>query len=290
MKEGFAIGGGLIVAGLVMQSVFGPFNWDVLRWPYNIIILAVFLLTIVTIHSTRESIYASRFLSTAKAAVPALIYTLSLTVIMGLTIQNEEEQGIRNMLRFWPFILCYIYMVVIVGLVCLKQSSLIVHRHATRATWTSLVSHLGLFIALTAASLGNGDMKQLKMITKVDIPKWKAIDNYHSVIDTPFGIELKKFIMEQYDDGSPKRFASEIVIHDKHEKTTNATVDVNKPVEVGRWKIYQYSYDTEAGPNSEISIFELVSDPWLPAVYTGIYMMIAGAVLMFVSGVRRKEQ
>jgi cytochrome c biogenesis protein len=32
--------------------------------------------------------------------------------------------------------------------------------------------------------------------------------------DLPFDVELKKFIVEYYDTGMPKLFASEIVIHD----------------------------------------------------------------------------
>ena len=70
------------------------------------------------------------------------------------------------------------------------------------------------------------------------------------------------------------------------------TVDVNKPVEVEGWKIYQYGYDTQMGAMSDTSILELVSDPWLPYVYVGIYMMLLGAVCMFVLGgkINRKSQ
>ena len=38
---------------------------------------------------------------------------------------------------------------------------------------------------------------------------------------------------------------------------------------------------------SQVSIFELVTDPWLPAVYTGIYMLLAGAFCMLIFGVRK---
>ena len=105
----------------------------------------------------------------------------------------------------------------------------------------------------------------------------------------PLAIELKKFILETYDDGSPKRYASEIQVLTKSGKNIQTTIDVNKPAEVDGWKIYQYSYDMQMGAQSQISILELVSDPWLPLVYTGIYMMLAGAVCMFVLGGRRKE-
>ena len=63
---------------------------------------------------------------------------------------------------------------------------------------------------------------------------------------------------------------------------------MNKPYEVDGWKIYQYGYDTHMGTKSQISILELVSDPWLPLVYAGIYMMLTGAVCMFVIGGRKR--
>jgi hypothetical protein len=36
------------------------------------------------------------------------------------------------------------------------------------------------------------------------------------------------------------------------------------------------------GKWSEVSVFELVRDPWLPAVYTGIFLMLAGAACLFL--------
>jgi cytochrome c biogenesis protein ResB len=56
---------------------------------------------------------------------------------------------------------------------------------------------------------------------------------------------------------------------------------VNKPFSIDGWKIYQLNYDTTMGRWSEISVLELVRDPWLPVVYTGIAMMLLGALCMF---------
>ena len=142
---------------------------------------------------------------------------------------------------------------------------------------------------MTTATLGNADMQRLRMITVVGESEWRALTQDGAIREMPLAIELKQFIMETYDDGSPKRFASEIQILTKSGKKIQATVDVNKPVEVDGWKIYQYGYDTQMGAKSQISILELVSDPWLPLVYTGIYMMLAGAVCMFILGGRRKR-
>jgi len=62
--------------------------------------------------------------------------------------------------------------------------------------------------------------------------------------ELPFDVELKKFIVEYYDTGMPRLFASEIVIHD-HEsgKATPATVKVNEPVFHRGIAIYQSSFD-----------------------------------------------
>ncbi len=292
--EGFLIGGGLIIAGLMLELSVGPVVWDTFAWPVNAIVLAVFQLLIVAMYLMRRMVFAFRFVGTFHAAIPALAYALVLTVIMGLTRQTVNGQWLNNMLTFWPFVLIYVYMAVILGLVILRQiRTAFVKRssiNGQRPTgqW-SVILHLGLFIAMTTATLGNADVQRLKMIVAKGEPEWRALDQQGVVKELPLAIELKQFIMEQYDDGSPKRFASEIQILTQSGKNVHTTVDVNKPAEVDGWKIYQYGYDTQMGAMSTTSILELVSDPWLPAVYVGIYLMIFGAVVMFVLGGRRKR-
>lgn len=286
MKEGFLIGGCLILAGLALQLSVGPVVWEAFAWPVNGIVLAAFVAMIVAMHLLRKKVYAFRFLSTYQAAIPVMCYAVVLTIIMGLTRQSNNGSWINNMVTFWPFVLIYVYMALIVGLVVLKSA---LHLKTPSKIVAGLF-HLGLFITMTTATLGNADMQRVKMITAIGEPEWRALDQQGRVKEMPLTIELKRFIMETYDDGSPKRFASEIQILTKSEKNIQATVDVNKPVEVDGWKIYQYGYDTSMGAQSNTSILELVSDPWLPYVYPGIYMMLAGGVLMFVTGVRRKEE
>jgi len=62
--------------------------------------------------------------------------------------------------------------------------------------------------------------------------------------DLPFDVELRKFIVEYYETGMPKLFASEIVIHD-HETgaATPTTVKVNEPAFHRGVAIYQSSFD-----------------------------------------------
>lgn len=305
MKEGFAIGAGLIVVGIMLELSVGPVIWDDFRWPVNGIVLAGFLSIIAIIFLLRKKVYGFQFIGTYQAAIPALAYAVVLTIIMGLTRQElrtgEGNMWFNNMLSFWPFVLIYVYMSVILGVVILRRLSQIANRKTSNRKWQDipfLLNHLGLFIAMTTATLGNADIQRLRMITMKGEPEWRAMDQRGMIVEMPIIIELKEFIMEVYDDGdaeqssparslSPKRFASDIQIQTKTGKNIQATVEVNKPVEVDGWKIYQYGYDTQMGAMSDTSILELVSDPWLPLVYTGIYMMLAGAVCMFIFGSRK---
>ena len=294
MIEGLLIGGGLIVSGLMLELSVGPVDWDAFRWPVNGIVLAGFLALIAIIFLLRKKVYGFQFIGTYKAAIPALVYAVVLTVVMGLTRQTVNGVWLNNMLSFWPFVLIYVYIAVILGLVVLSKVRRLLKQQDHSLTsclspLTSVLNHLGLFLAITTATLGNADMQRLKMITVKGEPEWRALTPQQEIVEMPIAIELKEFVMETYDDGSPKRFASDIQILTQTGKNIETTVEVNKPVEVDGWKIYQYGYDTQMGAMSQTSILELVSDPWLPLVYTGIYMMLAGDVCMFIFGSRKKS-
>ena len=273
------------MTGLMLQLCVGPVIWDLFDWPVNGFVFVSLILINIGIYLLRGRVYGCRFLSTYRAAVPALGFAVALTIIMGLTRQTVNGKWFNNMLTFWPFILIYVYITIILAQVVIYH---IIHFRWQRDI-PFLLNHLGLFIAITTATLGNADMQRLKIITTIGTPEWRAIGDNGMIKELPIAIELKKFIMEEYDDGTPKRFASEIQILTKTCKNILTTVDVNKPSEVDGWKIYQYGYDTAMGKMSNTSILELVSDPWLPMVYTGIYMMLAGAIAMFILGVRRNK-
>jgi cytochrome c biogenesis protein len=60
----------------------------------------------------------------------------------------------------------------------------------------------------------------------------------------PFEVELKKFNVDYYATGMPKRFASDIVIHDARRNTSKAfTVEVNHPVVYDGVTIFQSSFE-----------------------------------------------
>ncbi len=87
----------------------------------------------------------------------------------------------------------------------------------------------------------------------------------------------------------PQKYSSDLVIVDPEEGEKRITVEVNKPYKHRGWKLYQQSYDKRMGKWSQISVLEAVRDTWLPLVYAGIFMLLAGAAYLFWTGSQTKE-
>ena len=437
LKEGFVIGGGLVVTGLMLQWGTGPVDWSHFAFPVNVVVLVAFVLLVLLAYVFRSKVYAFRFMGTQWAAVPALVYAVVLTIIMGLTKQlpstsNVTPQhsltdvvGISRMLSFWPFVLVYVWMAFILGLVTLHRL-LHLHREARLLLTRDLpfvLNHLGLLVALLTATLGNADMQRLQMTIAADQPEWRAIDGDGRIHELPIAIQLKKFQIDEYmpklmlvnnrtgrplgganpemaqvevvgangqvlakdsesepidgpfkeirlgdwrievkkfldyaqpvmvdssvcyeswnsvgatsavlvkvqrekreyplqnekrgeaplegwlscgsymfpyqmmtledsislvmPDREPRRFISRVEIFTKSGRHIETNILVNKPFSIEGWKIYQLNYDNQQGRWSDISILELVRDPWLPFVYAGIFMLLAGAGIMMFGG------
>ena len=295
MTEGWLIMIGLVVSGVLIQSTVGAVPWSLFSWPANIISVGVFSVLAIMLYIMRRTSYFCRWISTSTAAVSALSVSAVLTIVMGLIRQEERGTWLSGILSFWPFVLSYLFMAIILSQICLQRIS---HFHWRRDI-PFLLNHLGLLIVLLTATLGNADMRRVKMITEKGQAEWRVLNEKGEVEELPIAIELDRFIMEEYPTDSisaegqagsraPKRFASEVHVYTKSGVSTTATIDVNKPFEIEGWKIYQYGYDTQMGAMSNISILELVRDPWLTWVYIGIWMMLLGAWSMFIIGMKKR--
>ena len=145
--------------------------------------------------------------------------------------------------------------------------------------------HLGFLIVLLAGALGSAHLQRVRMTAMVGVPEMQAVDGQNAVVILPFTIELRQFSVERYADGSPKRFASELQILTRQGESLQTTVEVNKPATADGWKIYQYGYDATQETTARMTILELVRDPWQPAVYFGVYLLLAGALILLLRGV-----
>lgn len=402
-REGATIAVGLLLTGILLQASVGKINWDLLSCPVNIILLIVYIIVLAAVSGLSGRIYLFRWLGSYAAAVTSLAAVVVMTVVMGLIRQTGPQTvngvapwlGFSQMLSAWPFVLLFTWLITVLGLTTF--------RHLYPFRWRNipfLLNHLGLFVAVVAAVLGNADMQRLKMTTTVGRAEWRAYDEAGQQSELPLAIELQHFTIDEYppklmliDNGTgkvlpegkpehllleageqegqladwhirvvrqlaesarmatedtvkfvafysrgstyavyveaedvhtgvqregwvscgsflfpykalrlneqvslvmperePQRFASDVKLYTQSGKKLEAVIEVNRPLAIEGWKVYQLSYDESKGKWSDISVFELVRDPWLPLVYIGIWMLIAGAVWMFVTASKRKEE
>lgn len=402
--EGWTIGTGLLVTGLILQLATGNVDTAFFRFPVNLLFGGAYLVLLLVLHLLNRRNVALRWFSGLEASITSLCFWLVLVVLMGLTPQVAPTEhpaggliarlGFDRMTSSWPFVLLFLYMLTILGLVTMRRLSRFRPKDIPFA-----LNHAGLFITLWAAILGNGDLRRLRMPVTEGAAEWRATDETGGMVELPLAIELKNFTIDEYPpklmlidnttgkalpegqpvnllveeaplsghlldwtlevtdfipmaacvadkdtvnfvgfqtegatsalyvkalnhkDGSrregwvssgnymfpyvtlplsdseilvmperePKRFVSEVTVYTQDKQKKDALIEVNQPFSIAGWKIYQLSYDETRGKWSETSIFELVRDPWLPVVYTGICMMLAGAVCLFIFAPKKKE-
>lgn len=103
---------------------------------------------------------------------------------------------------------------------------------------------------------------------------------------------MQKGKMVEFKDGNflimdppvVKRYKSTVTVYTKNEEKFNSVIEVNKPLEVMGWKLYQKDYHKELGEYSNYSVIEANKDQWLGVVYIGIFIMLAGALLLIWTG------
>ncbi|MBR5925705.1 MAG: cytochrome c biogenesis protein CcsA, partial [Bacteroidales bacterium] len=139
-----------------------------------------------------------------------------------------------------------------------------------KSIWPVILNHAGLLVVTVCMAFGSGDFQQLYMTVYEGTTQYQAIDGKGSIVEPGFSIELHDFSVEYYPGNSPKRFASHISVNTKDNHVVEEILEVNKPVKVDGWSIYQYGYNT----------LMLVRDPWLPGVYFGFFLLLAGAIAM----------
>ena len=82
----------------------------------------------------------------------------------------------------------------------------------------------------------------------------------------------------------PKSFTSRIKVYTQDGQEKAAVLEVNKPLRVGGWMIYQSGYDNQAGRMSTYSSFDLVYDPWLYPAYAGMILWALGSLGLIYRG------
>ncbi len=393
--EAFAIPVALFLGAAGFEFVTGKAA-PTLSFPTNVVVLLVLINVIIILHAASAKNTIIRWFSSIPASIGALTFFLAVSLIMALVPQQEHPHSLflfYNVTSSWLYYVATGYLLMVLGMVSVRRLFPV-----SKKNIGFFLNHLGLWITITAATFGAGDIEKYTMSVREGATEWRVMNANNTIQELDFAIQLKDFEIEEYpskigfvdmrtgdvleknrkkaifeldtihgirfneyvitiktyyptsmfyvqdyfplsDIGATqsyyievsdtkrnktysdwigaasmsqqakylilpdsiaivalqpeaKKFSSRIRLYTKEGSTIDTIVEVNQPITCNSYTIYQTGYDENMGRWSETSIFELVRDPWLPIVYVGIFMMIAGAlyIIWFGRTSKTKEQ
>ena len=201
-KEGILIGAGLNITGILLQITVGAFNSDFLQFPVNAFTGVIYLLLIVVLFILSAKNSTIRWFSSMEASITSIIVFLALVLIMGFTRQSSMQDnsgilgvlGFKNILSAWSFVLVFLYLISVLGLVTLRR----LKYFRWKKDIPFLLNHFGLFLTLFAAVLGSADMHRYQMVVGKDAPEWRVTDENGKMLEMDLAIELNDFTIDEY--------------------------------------------------------------------------------------------
>lgn len=264
-RKAVCIVGVMLSLSLIVEIGWGSFPVGVFSFPLNILVLALWMMLITILFRNRANNACALFMLSREATW----LSLAMIVVIGITLGLQR----KPLTTAWPMILSLLFIQSHVLFVVLRGWH---NRKGIR--WRFCVTHIGLLLAVGAGFWGAPDRE-----------KWRA-PVYHSSSNEaftpegklkllPYTMELKDFSIQQSESGAPTHYEAQILVDGK-----TATLKVNHPYErTLSEKMYLVSFSTL--PNGEkYAIIEIVNEPWQWVSTTGIIMLIAGAVLLFIQG------
>ena len=257
--------GVVVVLSFIVEACFVSFPVSLFRFPLNILVLTLWMVMIVMMYRGRAASDCARFMLSREATWLALAMIVAIGITLGLQRKPSSTA--------WPVVLSLLFVQSHLLLVILRG-----WRNKRGIRWRFCMTHVGLLLALGAGYWGAPDREQWR--TPVHpYPSNEAYTMEGEERRLPYTMELKDFSIEQSENGTPTHYEAQLMVDD-----ALVTLRVNHPyARTLSEKIYLVSFSTS--PSGErYAIVEIVSEPWQWLSATGIILLIAGAMLLFIQG------
>lgn len=254
---------------LILDGWVGAFPVELFRFPLNILTMALWLVLLVYLYRNHKSSSLARALLSPEATYLSLFILATIGIALGLELRPSTTA--------WP---------VVVGLLfILSHTTLVIMRgwrDSRGIRWRFSITHIGLWLALSAGFWGAPDREQLRMaITTEPTNEAYTMDGALRVL--PYDVTLLESRIEHSPQGTPTHYEATIAIEGK-----TVSLRVNHPYNrTMAQKIYLVNFGTTTS-GERYAVVEIVDEPWQWITASGVVMLLVGAVLLFARGPRKR--
>ncbi len=196
-KQSFVIAFLIVIIGFVLEVLSTGYAIKMPSWPYNLLVLLVLVAYIISVHF----IFKNRFIkwiSSVPAAISSITALTFIIMLMGFIPQVRKPGfvdliGLTDVVRSWPYLLCSIYLLMVLGFTTLKNMKAFNLKNIA-----FFLNHAGLWIIVAAASLGSSDMQKYRMNLVLERAIFTAEDNNGYQRQMPFALKLTAFNIDEY--------------------------------------------------------------------------------------------
>lgn len=193
--EAFFLPFAMLIAAVGFEFITGNAA-PTLSFPSNIIVLLLLVNGIVILHAVSQKNAGIRWLSSIPASIGALAFFLGLSLIMALVPQQENPTSlfiVHAVTSSWAYYIATGYLLIVLGMVCIRRLVPV-----SKKNIGFFLNHLGLWITITAATFGAGDIQKYSMSIPEGATEWRAYDVQMKPVELNFAIQLKDFEIEEY--------------------------------------------------------------------------------------------
>ena len=250
----------IAVALFGVQWLFGEFPMWLFAAPMNLLLGALWLALVWESYRRRATSVAVQYLLSAEATYIALAVAAILSAVLGLQSNPATTS--------WPVVGGFIFVQTVITLVILRG-----WRNEKGVRWRFLITHCGLWLAVTSAMLGAPD-KQVLRVQVDKTPTREVINERGEKSYLNYELCLKDFKVEHSEDGTPKMFRATVAVDDEV-----VDIEVNSPYSQSYGEdIYLVSYTANG------CVLQIVREPWRAVTTAGIAMLLLGAFMLFLQG------
>lgn len=279
------------VIAALLQTMTGNFPLSFFAFPLNVIVAVIWVYLLWRLYKEGNKLPLTRFLLSSRTSILSILLLIGGSLVIGLFPQLSEAEaasisGVPASLGCYNFMTSWIF-IAILFLLLSNLAMVVIHAfyHRVPAKKRFLLNHLGLWFALFAGFFGSSDVQTLRIPLYAGQPGREAYSMDGKAYYLDYELELYSFNTEYYPNGMPSRFAADVRIGEQR-----TTLEVNHPhsYRLGE-DIYLTGYDTRNVGNTRYCILQIVRQPWKYVMVTGILMMLAGAVLLFINGPKKAK-